>query len=122
LREPDRRRFADRILALETKLAASASPSGELDGEAIWEVYSEVERLIATIRFILDYETPGAFAKLPDARDPIRLVHDARSMLSRSVAEIGDGRMPQAVETLRAARNDLRSYLRSKRLAERRSR
>jgi hypothetical protein len=83
----------------------------------VWDVYSGVEKLIAVLKFRLDYETPGVFTKLPDAKDPTRLLEGARKLLSKSEEEISGLRVIEAVESLRGARNDLRSYLTAKRKA-----
>lgn len=96
---------------------AEGISSGEaaIDDDVVWGVYSEVEKLIAVLKFRLDYETAGLFTKLPDAKDRMRLLVEARELLSRSEGEISGLRLLDAVETLRKARNNLRSYLTSKR-------
>jgi hypothetical protein len=118
VKEADRERYAKEVALLEKKLAGAIS-SGEatVDDDAVWDVYSGVEKLIAVLKFRLDYETPGVFTKLPDAKDPLRLLERAREFLSKSDDEISGRRLVDAVETLRGARNNLRSYLTAKRKA-----
>ncbi len=89
--------------------------------QAVWAVYAGTERLIAVLKFRLDYETPGVFTKLPNASDPVELVRDAGAMLSRSAEEIAEGRLVDSIETLRKARNNLRSYLTERRMSESRA-
>jgi hypothetical protein len=86
-----------------------------VDEDEVWEVYAGAEKLIAILKFRLDYETPGVFTKLPDASDPARLIEDASELLARSAQEIGRGSLVESVETLRKARNNLRSYLTERR-------
>ena len=81
------------------------------DEDAVWGVYAGTERLIAILRFRLDYETPGVFAELPDAGDLTRLLEDARELLLVASEEIAQGRLIESIATLRKARNGLRSYL-----------
>ncbi len=88
-----------------------------MNEEEVWEVYAGTEKLIAILRFRLDYETPGVFTVLPDARDAPMLLVDAGAHLSRSGEEISRGELVESIETLRKARNDLRSYLTDKRKA-----
>ena len=88
-----------------------------MNEQEVWEVYAGTEKLIAILRFRLEYETPGVFTKLPDAKDPLRLLEEARELLSRSDEEISGLKLVDAVETLRKARNNLRSYLTAKRKA-----
>jgi hypothetical protein len=118
VKEADRARYAKEVVALGRKLAgASPSPLSVVDDDAVWEVYSGVEKLIAVLKFRLDYETPGVFTKLPDAKDTARVLQEARELLSRSEEDISGGRLVDAVETLRKARNNLRGYLTAKRKA-----
>jgi hypothetical protein len=69
------------------------------------------------LKFRLDYETPGVFTKLPDASEPLVLLKEASALLSRAVEELSGRKLVEAVETLRKARNNLRSYLTDKRKA-----
>ncbi len=94
------------MLSLAARLAAART-----DEDAVWAVYSGTEKLIAILRFRLDYETPGVFATLPEASDPGKLLGDAEALLSKSAEEIREGRLVDSVETLRKARNNLRSFL-----------
>ena len=87
----------------------------EVEESAVWAAYAGTEKLIAVLKFRLDYETPGVFTNLPDASDPEKLVSDARKFLSKSAEEISRGRVVESIETLRKARNNLRSYLAEKR-------
>lgn len=114
----DRERYVREVVALAKKLADVLPSAGTEAGEqAVWEVYAGTEKLIAVLRFRIDYETPGVFTKLPDAKDAPRLLEDARALLSKSEGEISAGKLVGAVETLRGARNNLRSYLTAKRKA-----
>ncbi len=112
----DVERYSAEAGALESKLAGalSQSQSGP-DEQAVWEAYAGTEKLIAVMKMRLDYETPGVFTKLPEASDPAKLLADARELLSRAAGEISADRGTKAIETLRMARNDLRSYLTDKR-------
>ncbi|MDG7006148.1 MAG: hypothetical protein JRM86_04370, partial [Nitrososphaerota archaeon] len=69
--------YAELVRALSERL--SAAP----DDQAVWEVYSETERLIALMRFRLGHETPGRFAKLPAASETDGLVARARALLAQ---------------------------------------
>ncbi len=62
--EADRERYRKDVLSLAERL------SGAGDENAVWDVYAGTEKLIAVLKFRLDYETPGVFTKLPDASDP----------------------------------------------------
>jgi hypothetical protein len=112
----ERDRYQKEVLALEKKLSAALTAGGgDVDETAVWEVYAGTEKLIAVLKFRLDYETPGVFTELPDAGDPVELLKGALELLSRSSKEISGRRLVEAVETLRKARNGLRSYLTEKR-------
>ncbi len=63
------------------------------------------------LKFKLDYETPGVFTKLPDSGEPVALLEEAGAFLSRAGKELSVRELVEAVETLRKARNNLRSYL-----------
>ncbi len=67
------------------------------------------------LKFRLDYETPGVFTKLPDASEPVALLERASELLSKAGEELLGPKLVEAVETLRKARNNLRSYLTEKR-------
>ena len=94
---------------------------GKGSREVVWEVYSQVEKTIAILKFMLDYETPGVSAKLPNAAEPEKLVEDARVLIARAASELVSGEPEKAVETLRGARNDLRSLLTPRRVSKKRS-
>jgi len=66
------------------------------------------------MKFRLDYETPGAFTTLPDSGQPVALLEEAGTFLSRAGKELSERKLVQAVETLRKARNNLRAYLTEK--------
>ena len=100
-------RYRDELVALGETLADGADPSGQ----AVWEAYAGTEKLIAVLRFRLDYETPGLVTRLPDAKDPEKLLEDARQLLSRAADQVLRGKLVEAIETMRKARNNLRSYL-----------
>ena len=118
--EADRERYARDVLSLAERLSGGGAET------AVWDVYAGTEKLIALLKFRLEYETPGAFAKLPDAGDPAKLLKAAREMLSKASQEIATGKLVESIGTLRKARNDLRSYLmemrRSATRAERKTR
>ncbi len=117
MKDADRERYLREAVLLEKRLAEATSSSdpAAIDEGAIWEVYAGVEKLVAVLKFRLDYETPGVFASLPDPEHPIRLLADARELLSRSEGDISARRLVDAVEALRKARNNLRSYLTARR-------
>lgn len=111
-------RYAKEVAALAKKLADALPSAGtEVGEQAVWEVYAGTEKLIAVLRFRIDYETPGVFTKLPRAEDAPTLLVDAGALLSKSEGEISARKLVDAVETLRGARNNLRSYLTEKRKA-----
>jgi hypothetical protein len=89
--------------------------------EEVWQVYARLEKTIAVLKFKLDYETPGLSTKLPPANDRGRLLEDARVQIIRSASELGSGDFESAIETLRRARNDLRSLLTPSRVSKRRT-
>jgi hypothetical protein len=103
--EADRERFRAEALSLAEKLVGDQAEKG------VWEVYARTEKMIAILKFRLDYETPGVFAKLPDAGDPAELLKEAHELLSKASEEIAQSRFVESIATLREARNDLRSYL-----------
>jgi hypothetical protein len=108
--------YRKEVAALEEALANALPAAGaEADELAVWKVYAGTERLIAILRFRFDYETPGVFTKLPDASDPAKLLTEARGLLSKSSEEMARGALVESIETLRKARNNLRSYLTDKR-------
>ena len=107
--EVDRERYRDVVVSLAERLTGADSE------KEVWDVYTGTEKLIAIMKFTLDYETPGVFARLPDASDPTKLLRDAREHLSKAADEISKGRLFESIGTLRKARNGLRSYLIEKR-------
>jgi len=115
VKEVDRERYRNDAVALGKALRAALSSEAEISELAVWKVYAGTEKLIAILKFRLDYETPGVFTKLPDAGDPAKLLDEARGQLARAADEIKRGRLVESIETLRGARNDLRSYLTDKR-------
>ena len=115
MKEADRVRYQKEAVALQKRLAAALSTTTEIDEQTVWEVYAGTEKLIAVLKFRLDYETPGVFAKLPDASEPSVLLNDASDLLSRVGDELSARKLVEAVGTLRRARNNLRSYLTDKR-------
>jgi len=116
LKAPDLQRYREEVLALERKLAeALSSPGAGVSEQAVWEAYAGTEKLIAVLKFRLDYETPGVFTKLPEPSDPAKLLEGARELLSMAADEISARKGVKAIETLRKARNELRSYLTDKR-------
>lgn len=108
--EASRERYRDEVLSLAKELARA-----ETDESAVWAVYARTEKLIAILKFRLDYETPGLLIKLPDASDPARLLKEARGLLSKASEEIARGRLVASIGTLRKARNCLRSYMTDRR-------
>ena len=114
VRDADRERYGLEASRLRDVLARALLAGVAPDDDTVWEVYSKVELLVAVLRFRLDYDPPGTFTKLPDAAGGSRLLEDAGSSLSKAAQEISEKRLVDAVRTLRAARNDLRSYLVSK--------
>ncbi len=117
MKESDRVRYQAEAATLEKRLADALSAAPEMDEQEVWEIYSGTEKLIAVLRFRLDYETPGVFTDLPDASDPAGLLERAGRQLSTAADEISGQKLVEAVETLRKARNNLRSYLTDKRKA-----
>ena len=113
--EADRDRYRDVVVSLAERLAGADAE------KAVWDVYAETEKLIAIMKFSLDYETPGVFTTLPDASDPAKLVRDARELLSKASEQIARGRLVASIGTLRKSRNSLRSYLTEKRKSARRA-
>lgn len=114
----DRARFGSEAASLGAKLASLAAD----DEDGVWEVYAGTEKLIAILKFRLEYETPGIFTKLPKATEPSTLLGEAARLLSKASGEISGGELASSVETLRTARNDLRSYLTERRNASARVR
>ena len=115
MKETDRVSFQKEAVSLQKRLAVALTTPTEMDERTVWEVYAGTEKLIAVLKFRLDYETPGVFTKLPDASEPVALLEEASELLSRAAEEILGRRLVGAVETLRRARNNLRSYLTEKR-------
>jgi hypothetical protein len=108
--EADRKRYRDEVLSFAGMLAG-----GDDLEKAVWDAYEGTERLIAVLKFRLDYETPGVFTRLPDASDPAKLLAGARESLAKAAGQISKGRLVESIGTLRKARNGLRSYLIDKR-------
>lgn len=113
----ERERFKGEVEALARRLAA-----GDPDEDRIWEAYSSLEKVIAVLKFRLDYETPGVAVRLPQASDSRKLVEEAKTLLSAAVEELERDRPSESIETLRKARNGLRALLRESRLKRERSR
>lgn len=111
MKEADRARYLTEASSLAHKLHGSTTSSSGADPDEIWDVYAMTEKLIAVLRFRLDYETPAIFTKLPDAGDPPALLKEAQAQLSMAVDQLSARRSVEAIETLRKARNQLRSYL-----------
>jgi hypothetical protein len=105
--EADRERYRREALSLAGRLEG---PGAETEDD-VWQVYAATEKLIAMLKFRLDYETPGIFAKLPEADEPAKLVEAARRLLSKAAVEISEEKLVLSIETLRKARNNLRRYL-----------
>lgn len=89
--------------------------SGAEEERAVWDVYAGTEKLIAILKFRLDYETHGAFTRLPEAGDQAKLLKVAHQQLSKAAEEIAGGMLVECITTLREARNNLRSYLTERR-------
>ncbi len=115
LKEHDRLRYQNEAASLGKKMGETLSSTSGADEQAVWEVYARTEKLIAVLKFRLDYETPGVFTVLPEAGNALELLEEARILLSRAAEEISARRLVEAVETLRKARNNMRSYLTDKR-------
>jgi acyl-CoA reductase-like NAD-dependent aldehyde dehydrogenase len=101
----ERESYRKEVVSLAERLAAAGAEA------AVWEVYARTERLIASLKFRLDYETPGVFTTLPDASDRAKLLRAARELLSEAAEQIAEGELVASIGTLRKARNELRSYL-----------
>jgi len=108
--EVDRERYRKDVLSLKERLAGF-----DPEEQEIWEVYAATEKLIAILKFRLDYETPGVVTKLPEAGDRAKLLEASRELLSKAADEISKGRLVESIGTLRKARNGLRRYLIEKR-------
>jgi hypothetical protein len=117
VKEVDRERYRKEVVALGQALGDALSSEAEASELAVWKVYAGTEKLIAILKFRLDYETPGLFTKLPDAGEPAKLLDDARGLLSGAAEEIARGGLVESIETLRKARNNLRAYLLEKKRA-----
>jgi hypothetical protein len=111
VRELDRARYQKEVVSLQKRLADALSNPAGIDEQAVWEAYAGTEKLIAVLKYRLDYETPGVFTRLPDASDTAALIQEATALLSSAGDELSGRKMVEAVETLRKARNNLRSYL-----------
>lgn len=114
---------ADELTELLKELTGMADELGgdEASSEGIWKVYARLEKNIAVLKFNLDYETPGLSTKLPPANDRGRLVQDAKVRIMKSASELRSGDFESAIESLRRARNDLRSLLTPRRASKRRT-
>ncbi|MDA4117479.1 MAG: hypothetical protein OK455_03960 [Thaumarchaeota archaeon] len=104
-------RFREEASSLSAKLAESTSSAQPPDDTAIWKVYAKTEKLIAVLKFRIEYEAPGRFAKLPATSEEKKLLEDALRSLAMSAEDISSHRLKEAVESLRDARNNLRAYL-----------
>jgi hypothetical protein len=104
--------YAKEVASLRAILSAP-----EPEEDSVWQAYAGTEKLIAILKFRLDYETPGVSAKLPEPDDLQKLVDTARVLLSKSEEELASGSYVDSIGTLRQARNNLRSYLTAKSLA-----
>ncbi len=110
-------RFLEDLASLKGDLAqiiSAAGPEGFDEGK-VWSLYARTEKLVAVLKFRLGYETPATFAKLPRAREPKALLEEAERLLSVSRDEISGGRMTEAVDAIRRARNNLRACLADRR-------
>ena len=112
----DRTRYSGEAVDSARKVAQAVSGGETQAGEqAVWEAYAGTEKLIAVLRFRLDYETPGAFVELPDSGDRRANLEKAESILLESARLIKAGRISDSIPELRKARNILRAYLISSR-------
>jgi hypothetical protein len=133
VKEADLERYRRDLSALREKLNQALTRAGFEEQQSaahnddreredtIWLVYAGVEKLVAILRFRLEYETPATFANLPVEEEEgpatLGLVHHAADLLSTAQEELDAGRLVAAVQTLRGARNDMRSHLISQKKA-----
>ena len=97
-------------------LVGTASRDGSPEEKKVWLVYLTVEKSVALLKLHLSVESPGLFVTIRSGPK------DWEGLLARASQSLGDGRrlleegkLEDALETLRTSRNCLRVVLRDRR-------
>lgn len=115
-REPRREESWDLARDINAARAALSDALGA-DGSAIpaeidvWRAYARTEGTAAKLKYRLGSERPGMRSALPEVERPRELITSALAQLDEAAATARDGRLDEALESLRLARTSLRAYL-----------
>ena len=97
-------------------LVRTGSRDGSPEEKKVWLVYLTVEKSVALLKLHLSVESPGLFVTIKSGPK------DWGGLLTRASKSLGDGRrlleegkLEEALETLRTSRNCLRAVLRDRR-------
>ncbi len=97
-------------------LVGTGSGDGPPEEKKVWLVYLTVEKSVALLKLYLSVESPGLFVTLKSSPK------EWAGLLARASQALGDGRrlleegkLEEALETLRTSRNCLRVVLRDRR-------
>ncbi|MDA4122262.1 MAG: hypothetical protein OK456_03670 [Thaumarchaeota archaeon] len=101
--------------ALETIVGAlPGTPRTESD---VWSVYAGLEKVVAVLKFRLKQESPGVFRELPKSAVPVSLLPPALEAVKEGRSMLESKEFPEALESLRVGRDNLRAYLSEQRKA-----
>ena len=98
------------------KSLVTGSGDGFPEEKKVWLVYLKVEKSVALVKLYLSVESPGLFVTIKSGPK------EWAELLARATRSLGDGRrlleegkLEEALETLRTSRNCLRVFLRDRR-------
>src|SRR5256712_556604 len=97
-------------------LIGAASGDGPPEEKKVWLVYLAVEKSVALLKLHLSVESPGLFVTIKSgSKDWAGLLAIASRTLADGRRHLEEGRLEEALETLRSSRNCLRVFLRDSR-------
>ena len=97
-------------------LVGSGSGGGPPEEKKVWLVYLSVEKSVALLKLYLSIESPGLFLTIKSGpKEWAVLLARATEALADGRRLLEEGRLEDALETLRTSRNCLRLFLRGRR-------
>lgn len=100
----------------------SGLPSSQPTEMQVWSVYAGTERVVAILKLRMRVESPGVHVVPPKSKSPADLLTGAAEQMAEGIQMVDGRELAQGLESLRAARNNLRTYLSQERRARLRSR
>ena len=98
------------------RLVGSGSGGGPPEEKKVWLVYLSVEKSVALLKLYLSIESPGLFVTIKSGSTEWAVsLARASQALADGRRLLEEGRLEDALETLRTSRNCLRVFLRDRR-------